>query len=590
MNRLKIATNNILRNISDSSFVFVFISILNIFIVYKVNFVLEPMVVKSKFIYIAFCALSSLLSAFVLGFLLQILCNVVGKRFRVVLSFLISLFYSLSFLTDAYVIELYSSPMTSNIMLSMISTNVSETKEYISSIQLPLLYEYLLYLGFSIAAAFFAERKLYGKVLFKKLFPYNIALGIVYATIFFPRQNPEYGLNGVYYWGMDSFDRLAYSYFISKNDLKDINENIGQLKNRNFRYIKCRRDIDSLNVIVIQGESLRRNSMHCYNALAENTPNIDSMIASGDIVLFDNCVASGANTAISVPRIFSFYNNYRGGGEWLEYPTIINAMKYSGFYTMWISNQDRGGRHANPITALSLCSDSVIFTQSSNAVSISSAKRNYDEDLIPLLPSLDDAKRHHKNNLFAIIHLMGQHEKFFMRYPDNFNVFRPRVKNKKDEDIAQYYNSILYGDHIFKLIVEHFKKSDAIIFFTSDHGINLYDNPNSPTSTGHDANKYASPVPFMVFMSSSFKAKYPDLYDAIKKSSYKPFSNDILPETICDALGIETEYKDDRFHLFSENYKAPQKRRVLGFNSFFDITDIYKKADSIYSIVKQNKK
>lgn len=584
MNRIKIAINNILNNISCFSFVLLYVFLANILLIYKVNFVLEPMAIKSKFIYISFCALSSLLSSFALGFLLQLFCNMSGKKLRKILSYLFCFIYSVVFLFDAYVVELYSSPMTSNIMLSIVSTNWVEAKEYFADFRYTSLYKYVFYLILCIVVSLIMEYRLHN-VVSRKIAYCKIIFLLVYLLLFFPRINPEYGVNGVYYWGMNSVERFIYSYVVCNKDLADINKNISKLKNHEFRYIRCKKKIDSLNVVVIQGESLRRNSMHCYGAIAENTPNIDSMIKSGELVLFEDCVASGANTVISVPRIFSFYNNYRNG-VWSSYPTIVNAMKKLDFYTMWISNQDKGGKHANAITALAMITDSVSFTQSSNAVSISSATRNYDEEIIPLLPNIDDAKKNGKDNLFVVIHLMGQHEKFFMRYPKEFDVFKSKVNDRRYNDIAEYYNSILYGDYIFKKIVEHFKDSNTIIFFTSDHGINLYDDPSNPTSNGHAANKYASPVPFIVFMTEKFRTKNPELYNSIKRSRKKSFSNDILPETICDALSIETEYSDERFELFSDKYKNPEKRKILGFNSMFEITEIYNKADSIYSIVK----
>lgn len=584
MSRLQNILGRLLGRLRYSSFVFVYIFLANLFIVYKVNIHLEPLVMKSKFAYIAFCASSALLSAFVLGFVFQFVCNIVNKRVSNVLCWVFTLLYTFVFLFDAYTIELYSSPMTSNIILSVISTNLLETKEYISNLQILLQLKYFLCLVVCALLAWFVEKKC-SEYIFKRFFVIKICLVLFYLAFFFPRLNPNYGENGVYYWGMNSLERVVYSYDISRRDLKDIETNVERLKNRKFKYIKSGNSIDSLNIIIIQGESLRRNSMHCYGALADNTPNIDSMIDSGEIVLFRDCVSSGANTAISVPRIFSFYNNYRSG-NWLEYPTIINAMRDIGCYTMWVSNQDKGGDHANPITALSMIADSARFTDSSVSVSISSAKRNYDEEILPLLPNLNDAKKKNKSNLFAVVHLMGQHEKFFMRYPKEFDIFKPKTNDKKFAVISEYYNSVLYGDYIISRIINHYKNSDAIVFFTSDHGINMYDDPNSPTSTGHSANKYTSPVPFFVYMSKSFKEKYPDIYDKVIKSKDRPFSNDILSDAISDLFGIKTEYSDDRFKLFSDKYQSPKKRKNIGFNSIIEITKIYDNPDSIKEVIK----
>lgn len=338
-----------------------------------------------------------------------------------------------------------------------------------------------------------------------------------------------------------------------------------------------KKTLDSLSIVIVLGESLRRNSMHCYGASARNTPYIDSLIATDNIIPFSDCATSGANTIISVPRIISFYNNYMQG-NWLDYPTIINAMKQAGFYTYWVSNQDRGGKYANSVTSLAQSADSTAFTHSSSYVSISNTKHNYDEEIIPLLMNTDDIKPTKKDKLFTIIHLMGQHEKFFMRYPNRFNIFKGF--DNKSKTIAEYYNSILYGDWVLKQIIDKYKNRDTILFFISDHGINLFDDPNSPNSTNHAANKYATAVPFLVYMSKSFKSKYPEVYKEVLESRDKVFSSDMLAGSICNLMGINTEFNDNKFNVFSKDFVKPKYRLNVGFNNTIKIDSLYKKPDS----------
>ena len=51
-----------------------------------------------------------------------------------------------------------------------------------------------------------------------------------------------------------------------------------------------------VTVVVVLGESMRRNYMHCYGYPLENTPKQDSLVKTGDLVLFSDAISSAAWT------------------------------------------------------------------------------------------------------------------------------------------------------------------------------------------------------------------------------------------------------------------------------------------------------
>lgn len=549
----------------------------DIFILFWVNVILEPKVMVHNIFYIMFCTYVSVLSSLFWSFLFLLFVSSI--RQRIIRNITLSIFvlcWILCNIFDWYVIKKYDSPTTSNVLLSILSTNYLEMREYLSSIRIGIFAYYIMYLLIcAFGSIFFRFIVSKFQIFSKCLFLFGIG-SIIIFPFFIPRLSPEYGINGVHYWGMNSIERIAYSYYKAKQDLVNIDKVSSSIKNKSVPGIRSSISLDSINIVIVLGESLRRNSMHCYGAKVLNTPNIDSLIFSDELILFEDCVTSGANTALSVPRILSFYNNNRKGSVF-DYPTIINAMKSIGCYTFWVSNQDRGGKHANSITAIARSADSTVFTRGSSSLSISSTKPNYDEDLLHMLITSKDLGKKNKTKLFTIIHLMGQHEKFFMRYPDRFNIFIPysQKNSYKYQIISEYYNSILYGDWILKEIINVYKSQQSIIFFVSDHGINLFDDPDNPNSINHAANKYAAPIPFMVYMSSSFRNKYPDIVNKLKNSRYNRFSSDFLPESICDLLGIYTDYNNHSCTVFSPYYKPPKYRKVIGFSNNISIDTIY---------------
>ena len=64
---------------------------------------------------------------------------------------------------------------------------------------------------------------------------------------------------------------------------------------RNFDVgaIEHTRDMKGVTVVVVLGESMRRNYMHCYGYPLENTPYADSLIQAKELVAFTDVVSTG---------------------------------------------------------------------------------------------------------------------------------------------------------------------------------------------------------------------------------------------------------------------------------------------------------
>lgn len=213
----------------------------------------------------------------------------------------------------------------------------------------------------------------------------------------------------------------------------------------------------------------------------------------------------------------------------------------------------------------------------------------YDEDVLPIMLKGKDLS---KSKFATVIHLMGSHPDYKFRYPENFERFV--VKNSdKDQYIEmalQYSNSILYNDYIVKKIIDFYKDTPSILFYFSDHGLDLFDNPQHPDVAGHSTSIYAAPIPFMVYISPEIRKRsgiYKSIVRRIESAKDKPISLDMFSNSLANLLGIHTEYDSDYTQCFSDTYIPPRQRTVIGFNNNITIDTIHTVPDNWeYSIKK----
>jgi heptose-I-phosphate ethanolaminephosphotransferase len=201
---------------------------------------------------------------------------------------------------------------------------------------------------------------------------------------------------------------------------------------------------------------------------------------------------------------------------------------------------------------------------SSNSSFESILKSSYDELLLPELSKILEANS--SQNLFITIHLMGSHAAYSKRYPPNFEHFK-NATDKNQKIINHYDNSIQYTDYVLDSminILNYFSsKSNAIASFLycSDHGDNVFDYNNT---AGHDYAGYLPDciveIPFIIWLSDSYKNKYPNKTNQILNNKDLPFMNDDLFHVILDLQNIETQYFNSSKSVINPNYKVPKKR------------------------------
>ncbi|MGI0440399.1 sulfatase-like hydrolase/transferase [Helicobacter himalayensis] len=159
------------------------------------------------------------------------------------------------------------------------------------------------------------------------------------------------------------------------------------------------------------------------------------------------------------------------------------------------------------------------------------------------------------SNQFFVFHLMGTHGGYNMRYPNTFERFNHQSLKHTGLDSlalfweqmpassspavnltpltetqsalkAQYLNAVLYNDFVVSEIIKRFEEKEAIIFYLSDHGDEVYDFRDFVGHSFSMVSRYMVEVPFVIYVSDSLKKSHPHLVERITQAQNLPFMSD----------------------------------------------------------------
>lgn len=163
-------------------------------------------------------------------------------------------------------------------------------------------------------------------------------------------------------------------------------------------------------VVFILGESTNRDRMHLYGYPLENTPNLDELAANGDIAVYRDAISPQGATVAVLRELFTF-NDAESDREWYAYHNLIDVMRAAGYRTYWLSNQESSGIWGNAGQLFAERSDVRRYTQLRESHEESG---RLDEELFPLV---DEVLQQPAEKNFYVLHLMGGHSLYYLRFP-----------------------------------------------------------------------------------------------------------------------------------------------------------------------------
>lgn len=301
------------------------------------------------------------------------------------------------------------------------------------------------------------------------------------------------------------------------------------------------------NVVMIIGESFNKSHSSLYKYHKQTNPLLSNLKNQELLFIFDSVRSVTTHTIESFQAIMSTYRpEYKDSCNWYECTTLPEIVKLSGYNTFWISNQSKVGLFDNVVGRYSELFDTNVFVGDKYS---GMRRSSLDEEIFNLLSPL--IKNDSTQNNFYVIHLMGSHVDFKKRYPASFNKFHVEQyldypKNQRTI-LAEYDNSILYNDSIVYELMNLYSDKEAIVFYFSDHSIDLFDTSKDyfghARATDSLSIKAGTNIPFMIYASPKYQDKFKNKMELIKKNLHSQYTTDNIIYTIMDIIGVD--FKDD---------------------------------------------
>lgn len=308
--------------------------------------------------------------------------------------------------------------------------------------------------------------------------------------------------------------------------------------------------------VVVLGESSSRDNWSLYGYKRKTTPKLDAL--ANELVVFRDAVSSWGSSNREVARIFSVAD-HENEKTWRNEPDVIGLAKAAGYKTFWLSNQQAFlintvfGKQADQFT---LVNDGL--GQRSDT--------SLDEKL---LPELDKALADPAERKFIVIHTIGSHQHYKLRYPENFAVF-----DNVDDDVAremagkwrglavarnQYDNTILYTDFIVSAVIDRLKADkvkNSEMLYLSDHGQEV---GRLTSLWGHQLQlETGFTIPMILWLKDR-----PDLLARKAELEARPYQTDRIDWTFLSRMDIVTAFDRPDYDVTSDRFK-PWQRMLTG--------------------------
>lgn len=531
-----------------------------------------PFFVKCTIRSILWCSLSWFLVALVrTGYIRQILTII-----------LVAFFVFLHFL-ESYLLSQQGVPYSFSIVSIFAATTPSESAEYLTSLNLgvfirPLIEVLLVGVICRLIGQLKTEDIKLKEITFKGLIIVSISalLFSAYDVVFsMPRTYDRVKFFGIPMdYTLSPVDRLIWNTYAYQREVNALSEQKDKLAKIDLGALDVQMPYGPINVVVVIGESLRRQYMHLYGYPLSNTPHLDSLSRSQELIKFSNVTSPSTATMESLKRVLSF-QQVDSSDPWYKYPALTNVLSRCGYLTYWVSNQDNVGVWMQSINVIAHFSDSIkyIQTRAGDADNVLSTSRiSYDSEVLEFLHERDTLRN---KSTAQFVHLIGCHMDYNKRYPREYARFNANDiesigAHGNKQNIADYVNSIYYNDDVVYRIIQRYSSSPSLVIYFSDHGETIYDIEGKPDFYGHGvAHKSNVEIPFMVYVSPQLREKAPELYQKIQQAKDRPIVNDLFTNSLLELLGIRTKYSNPKLEFFSSEYDSTRPRIATSMGQIF---------------------
>lgn len=325
-----------------------------------------------------------------------------------------------------------------------------------------------------------------------------------------------------------------YTHYLPQHNISQAKTDLTKLYN--FRYAPNNKE--PLIVVFIIGESMRGDLISLNGYHVNDTPLLKQR---KNLVSFTHARSSSTSTRISLPYMLTRAEppNFTEATEQLG---LISIFRHLGFKTSWIGNQGLFGAHETTFASNALEAETVIAKL--EIQNILGTRDLYDSHLLPFIDTeLDGAG---DNNQFMVVHLLGSHWNFRNRYPKDFpGLLKPDCNGENCSDIEtknSYFNSILFSDSVLDSIIKKLENKNAIVIYSSDHGISLGENGTiGNAATGSNIPEAQINIAMFAWMSDKYLAQHPQTLEILNAHKDESVSHNNLFHSILDCGQVESD-------------------------------------------------
>lgn len=375
----------------------------------------------------------------------------------------------------------------------------------------------------------------------------------------------------------DTVTKLLMSFVDIRLSKKEIIALIEQVK-RLQTTTTVDEETDSLNVILVIGESYIKKHSALYGYTLQTTPFLSQEKRAGRLFVFTDVVSPYNQTTKVIRNVLSC-NSIGEGEKWSSTPPLTAIFKAKGYHVAFYDNQK--DYETEQLFSFSL-NTYLYHPEIIKACYSETNAKSFDYDG-QLIDYYKQNKEKSKCNL-VVFHLLGQHVDYGKRYPKEFyhytsdsTRFRKEswLTPKMREEIAHYDNATLYNDEVMRKIANLYNDENTVIIYFSDHGEEVYDyrpsigrddwgfgkNPKEGLHWQYD-------VPFMVWCSDRYIHLHPKEINALKSYSKRPFTLDNICHIIFHLSGLKTSYYKPERDILSPYYKC--NKRIINDKIDYD--------------------
>ena len=341
------------------------------------------------------------------------------------------------------------------------------------------------------------------------------------------------------------------------------NDKAWEISEKVFQSAISRNEKDTIDVVLIIGESYNKYHSSLYGYYLNTTPALCEQQQRGNLFVFTDAISPYNMTTLAVKNMLST-NSISLHQSWNEYPLVMSIFRHAGFDVAMWDNQ----KSENSVLFSDFSNNSLFYNKKMTASTyhhLNKGPFDYDQQLVDTALTV----KRNPGSTFTVFHLMGQHTLPLWRYPENDknavftadSIQRADLNDYERQYIAEYDNATRYNDFVIGNIIQYYSQRNAVILYLSDHGDEVYDYRDVVGRTHEpvkqkQALKYQYEIPMILWCSDQFMNTHPTIMENIRRAVLRPFSSDNIPQLLMGLSGIHSSFYEPKKDVLSNQYEC----------------------------------